>query len=81
MIASILLIIIRVIEVLVLIRIVLSWIAPSRNEFTELVYNVTEPLLAPFRFRVPLGHMYLDIAPIVLWFVLWLLRNLISLLF
>ena len=81
MIASILLIIIRVIEVLVLIRIVLSWIAPSRNEFTELVYNVTEPLLAPFRFRVPLGHMYLDIAPIVLYFVLGLAKRLIYYIF
>ena len=81
MIAYILFKIIDIIKVLVIIRIVLSWIGPSRNEFTELVYNVTEPFLAPFRFRVPLGHMYLDIAPIVLWFVLWLLRNLISLLF
>ena len=81
MIVSLLLLIIRVIEVLVLIRIVLSWIAPARNEFTELVYNVTEPLLAPFRFSIPLGNMYLDIAPIVLYFVLGLLKRLIFYIF
>ena len=81
MIAYILFKIIDIIKVLVIIRIVLSWIAPSRNEFTELVYNVTEPFLAPFRFRVPLGHMYLDIAPIVLYFVLGLAKRLIFYIF
>lgn len=75
MIISILFLIIRVIEVLVLIRIILSWIAPSKNEFTQLVYNLTEPLLAPFRINIPLGHVYMDIAPLVLYFVLWLVKN------
>ncbi len=81
MIISLLLLIIRVIEILVLIRIVLSWIMPNRNEFTDLVYGITEPLLAPFRFKIPLGGMYLDISPIVLYFVLGLAKRLIFYIF
>ena len=77
MLVSILLLIIKIIEVLVVIRIILSWIMPNRNEFTDLIYSITEPMLAPFRFKVPLGGMYLDISPIVLFFVLSLLKRLI----
>ena len=41
---------IRALRILIIIRIVLSWVAPySRNEFTELVYHITEPVLRPFR--------------------------------
>lgn len=81
MIISILLLIIKVIEVLIIIRIILSWVMPNRNEFTDLIYNVTEPLLAPFRFKLPIGHVYLDMAPIVLFFVLNLAKRLIFYIF
>lgn len=81
MLISILLLAIRVIEILVLIRIILSWVMPSRNEFTDLVYNVTEPLLKPFRFNIPIGRMYMDLSPIVLFFVLSLLKRVIIYIF
>lgn len=81
MIVSILLLLIKIIEVLIIIRIILSWVSPGRNEFTELVYNITEPLLAPFRFKIPLGNTYLDISPIVLFFVLSLVKKLIFYIF
>lgn len=81
MLVSILLLILKIIEVLVFIRIILSWVMPGRNEFTDLVYNLTEPLLAPFRFKIPLGHMYLDIAPVILIIVLGLLKRLIFYIF
>ena len=36
------------INTLILIRVILSWLAPgSANGFTELVYNLTEPILKP----------------------------------
>lgn len=78
MLVSILLLLIRVIEVLVFIRIIISWLIPySNNEFVALVNKITEPMLAPFRVRIPLGGVQLDIAPIILYFVLGIASKLI----
>ncbi|WP_319370358.1 YggT family protein [uncultured Ilyobacter sp.] len=69
---------IRALKMLILIRIVLSWVAPqSRNEFTHLVYELTEPILRPFRMLIPLGSMRMDISPILAYFALNLIRNLV----
>ncbi|ADO83063.1 YggT family protein [Ilyobacter polytropus] len=68
---------IRALKMLILIRIVISWVAPySRNEFTHLVYEVTEPILRPFRMLIPLGSMRMDLSPILAYFALNLIRNL-----
>ena len=47
-----------------IISVILSWVAPgSRSPGAELVYQITEPVLAPFRRLIPnLGG--LDISPI-----------------
>ena len=34
--------------ILIMIRIILSWV-PMRNSFTDLIYNITEPMLKPFK--------------------------------
>lgn len=69
---------IRALKMLILIRIVISWVAPySRNEFTHLVYEVTEPILRPFRMLIPLGSMRMDLSPILAYFALNLIRNLV----
>ena len=58
--------IISIINVLILIRIVLSWLAPySHNGFTDLVYGITEPILRPFRVLIPIRNMRIDISPII----------------
>ncbi|WP_320046786.1 YggT family protein [uncultured Ilyobacter sp.] len=68
---------IRALKMLILIRIVISWVAPySRNEFTHLVYQVTEPILRPFRMLIPLGSMRMDLSPILAYFALNLIRSL-----
>lgn len=68
----------EVLNILIFIRIALSWLAPnSRNEFTDIVYSITEPILRPFRMLIPIGHSRIDISPILAYFVLKLLRNLI----
>lgn len=36
------------VDILILIRVLLSWI-PMNNNFTELIYNLTEPMLKPFK--------------------------------
>ena len=62
LIARIVDLLITVINTLILIRVVLSWLAPmSRNGFTDLIYNTTEPILRPFRVLIPMGNMRMDI--------------------
>ncbi len=34
--------------ILIMIRVILSWV-PMRNNFTDLIYNITEPMLKPFK--------------------------------
>ena len=34
--------------ILIMIRVILSWV-PMNNSFSELIYNVTEPMLKPFK--------------------------------
>lgn len=65
-------------RILILLRIILSWIAPySRNEFTELINHVTEPILKPFRILIPLGRMRIDFSPILALIALNIVRNLV----
>ncbi|OQY06771.1 MAG: hypothetical protein B6I28_06050 [Fusobacteriia bacterium 4572_132] len=70
--------IIRTIEALIFLRIIISWIMPQNrgNEFVEFINGITEPILAPFRVILPLGRMGgLDLSPIVVLFLLDILKN------
>ncbi len=54
-----------VLTMAVFLRAILSWIAPGQtNMLTNIVYQVTEPLLAPLRRIVPKVGM-LDLTPMV----------------
>lgn len=69
---------VEILKILILLRIILSWIAPhSRNEFIELIHVVTEPILRPFRIMIPLGGARLDLSPILAYYVLGLAKYLI----
>jgi YggT family protein len=58
-----------------IISVILSWVAPgSHNPGAELVAQITEPVLAPFRRMIPnLGG--LDISPIFAFIVIQLLQS------
>lgn len=58
-----------------IISVILSWVAPgSRSAGAELVAQITEPVLAPFRRLIPnLGG--LDISPIFAFIVIQLLQS------
>lgn len=78
--------VINLINFLVLIRIILSWIPIGQNTFSVIIYNLTEPLLAPIRKMVedsPLGGgMMLDFSPMILVLILGFIQSLVvSLLF
>ena len=60
---------------LLVIRIILSWLNPDPyNEIVQIIYRVSDPILAPFR-RLPLQTGGMDFSPIVAFLVLSVLRN------
>ncbi len=60
----------------IIVRVILSWIGYERsNQFTEIVYKSTEPVLAKIRSVVP-DFGGLDFSPVVLILGLYILRNL-----
>ena len=60
---------------LLLIRIILSWLPHNRfHPIIDFIYQVTEPLLSPFRNMInPIGGV--DLSPIIVFFLLRLIQN------
>ncbi|MDD5497410.1 MAG: YggT family protein [Atribacterota bacterium] len=66
----------RIYSYIILARIFLSWLPVDHaNPIVNFIYRVTEPILAPFRVIIPLGGMGLDLSPIIVFFLLNLLRT------
>ena len=64
-IASALEIVLYAVIILIIVRVVFSWVAPgSRNAITQIAYNLTEPILAPVRRMIP-PTAGLDLSPLV----------------
>ena len=68
-------IIFELLKFLLIARIVLSWIPHNRyHPIIQIVYNITEPILEPFRNMInPVGGM--DLSPIIVFFLLRLLHG------
>lgn len=68
-------------ELIMLIRIVISWLPVNRdNRFVELLFKVTEPVLAPFRnlvSRIAKQTLPIDFSPIIVLLLLAILRHII----
>lgn len=63
---------------ILLARIFLSWVNPDPyNPLVKFIYNVTEPVLKPFRVIIRTGNMGIDLSPIIAFFLLDLLRQFI----
>ena len=55
--------------VVILIRVVFSWISPvPTNPVSRLAWQVTEPVLGPIRRRLPLMSG-IDLSPLVVWLI------------
>lgn len=68
----------KVAEFILILRVILSWIYPRRNqnEFSTLVYNITEPFIEPIRrFIPPIGGF--DLSVLVAFFLLDIIRGVI----
>ncbi len=68
-------------QILIMIHILLSWV-PINNDFKKLVDGIVSPMLKPFRAILPIGGIYLDLAPIIfLFLVKYTIKILINLLY
>lgn len=68
-----------IIEILLGLRFIISWLMPYKhNALTDTVYSLTEPLLRPFRSIISFGNLGIDLAPIILIFVI---RTIIGILY
>lgn len=72
----------ELLEWLILIRIILSWLPIGRNMITDILYTLTEPILGPVRSMMdksPLGGgMMIDFSPVIALFVLRLIHMLLN---
>lgn len=71
---------VQVINFLIIVRVLMSWIVKDyTNPVANFFFQVTEPLLAPFRFlqqKLGIGGM-LDFSPIIAMLVIQLLANML----
>lgn len=67
----------NVLYFLLVVRIILSWFGVNPyNEIVQILFKITEPILAPFK-RLPLHIGMVDFSPIIAFIVLAFLRNFI----
>lgn len=70
---------VRIYEILLVIRCILSWFPGLYNGFTVFVYKMTEPILLPIRnliFRLMRGRMIMiDLSPIVVFLLIDIIVN------
>jgi YggT family protein len=72
-------IIIRIYEIILLLRIILSWIQPNpNNKYLGWIYIVTEPILAPIRKILPLSFGSIDFSPIVVFIILDVFKRILN---
>lgn len=69
---------VNILNIIIIIRVLLSWLAPyTHNDFTDVIYAVSEPILRPFRMIFPMGYSRIDISPILVYLALNLIRRLL----
>ncbi|MCD6459732.1 YggT family protein [bacterium] len=69
----------RFYEMILFFRIILSWVSPDPyNPIVRFLYSFTEPVLAPVRKLIPpLGGM-LDLSPMIVFFVIELIIQVLA---
>lgn len=60
---------------LIIIRALISWVSPDPyNPIVQFLYNITEPMLRPFRRMVPAYNIGIDLSPIFALIAIWFLK-------
>ncbi len=69
-------------NILLLVYVILSWIRPAQNKWTDLLNRVVEPVLNPVRNflmkNVPQLMRTFDFSPVAVWLLISLVRGFIS---
>ncbi len=76
----------RFVEAILVIRVVISWVPQmANNQFVDLLYKFTEPILKPCRSilsKTPLGkNMMFDVSPIFAFVAIEIIRTIIRVIF
>jgi len=68
----------EVLTLLILVRVVVSWVSPGQtNTLTNILYQVTEPILGPLRRIIPRVSM-LDFSPLIAVILLQVIATLLT---
>jgi len=61
---------------IVIIRALISWVSPDPyNPIVRFLYRATAPVLRPVRRLIPLGNIGIDISPVIIIVVIYLLQS------
>ena len=72
----------RIYSLLIIVRAVLSWVrVDPRNRYVRILYVITDPILEPIQRVVPPIGGTLDISPIIALLLVWILEQLVSMVF
>jgi YggT family protein len=71
--ASILDITVTFYSIVLFARVIMSWIRIPYSQISQLVYQITEPVLAPIRRRLPVS-MGIDFSPMIVFILLMVIR-------
>jgi len=65
-------------QVLVLARVIISWIRVDRhNPVVRFIYDTTEPMLRPLRRIARVGSAGIDFSPLILLLLLWIAERVV----
>ena len=67
---------------IIIARAVISWVNPDpSNPIVRFLYQVTEPVLRPIRRRLPTLQMGLDLSPMIVLAVIWIVQRFLNRMF
>lgn len=72
-----------IMEILIIARIIISWIPiPKENRLIQILYQITEPILAPVRHLIEksaIGHnIMMDFSPIIVFIIIRVIKTLLA---
>lgn len=61
---------------IIIVRALLSWVNPDPfNPIVRFLYQITEPVLRPIRYRLPTSGMGLDLSPLIVILIIYFLQQ------
>ena len=76
--SSVLQLALTVIELAMFLRMIFSWFPMEPNGFTELLYNITEPLIYPFRALFARLNLFQNLPIDVAFMAAWIMLSLMN---